>query len=58
MTSKEFAKLIGVSQATVSRAMNDSELVPEAKRKYIQPAGNHIIKCNNKITAYFKEGLI
>ena len=36
MTSKEFAKLIGVSQATVSRALNDSELVPEAKRKYIQ----------------------
>ena len=36
MNSKEFAKLIGVSQATVSRALNDSELVPEAKRKYIQ----------------------
>ncbi len=36
ITSKEFAKLIGVSQSTVSRAMNDSPLVPEEKRKYIQ----------------------
>ncbi|MCI8402645.1 MAG: LacI family transcriptional regulator [Lachnospiraceae bacterium] len=36
MTSKEFAKLIGVSQSTVSRAMNDSDLVPEEKRRFIQ----------------------
>lgn len=35
MTSKEFAKLLGVSQPTVSRAMNNSELVPIEKRKYI-----------------------
>lgn len=35
MTSKEFAKLIGVSQSTVSRAMNGSSLVPEEKRNYI-----------------------
>lgn len=35
MTSKEFAKLIGVSQSTVSRAMNGSDLVPEEKRKFI-----------------------
>lgn len=36
MTSKEFAKLIGVSQPTVSRAMNNSDLVPLEKRKYIR----------------------
>ncbi len=36
MTSREFAKLIGVSQSTVSRAMNNSNLVPPEKRKYIQ----------------------
>lgn len=36
MTSKEFAKLIGVSQSTVSRAMNDSDLVPAEKREFIQ----------------------
>lgn len=35
VTSREFAKLIGVSQSTVSRAMNNSDLVPEEKRKYI-----------------------
>lgn len=35
MTSKEFAKLIGVSQSTVSRAMNKSSLVSEEKRKFI-----------------------
>lgn len=35
MTSREFAKLIGVSQSTVSRAMNNSDLVPEEKRRYI-----------------------
>ena len=36
MTSKEFAKIIGVSQSTISRAMNDSELVTLEKREYIQ----------------------
>lgn len=36
MTSRELAKLLGVSQATVSRALNDSDLVPEEKRKQIQ----------------------
>lgn len=35
MTSKEFAKLIGVSQPTVSRALNNSDLVPEEKKNYI-----------------------
>ena len=32
MTSKEFAKKIGVSQTTVSRALNDSPLVPCEKK--------------------------
>ena len=36
MTSKEFAKLIGVSQSTISRAMNNSGLVSEERRNYIQ----------------------
>ena len=36
MNSKEFAKLIGVSQPTVSRALNDNPLVPEEKRKWIK----------------------
>lgn len=35
MNSKEFAKLIGVSQSTVSRALNNSNLVPAEKREYI-----------------------
>lgn len=35
MTSREFAKLIGVSQSTVSRAMNNSDLVPPKKREFI-----------------------
>ena len=35
MTSRDFAKLIGVSQSTVSRALNNSDLVPEEKRQYI-----------------------
>ena len=35
MTSREFAKLMGVSQSTVSRALNNSPLVPEEKRKLI-----------------------
>lgn len=36
MTSIEFAKMIGVSQSTVSRAMNDSNLVSKEKREYIK----------------------
>lgn len=36
MTSKEFAKLVGVSQSTVSRAMNNSDLISEERRNYIQ----------------------
>lgn len=35
MTSKDFAKLIGVSQTAVSRALNNSELISEEKRLYI-----------------------
>ena len=36
MTSIEFAKMIGVSQSMVSRAMNDSPLVSSEKREYIK----------------------
>lgn len=36
ITSKEFAKKLGISQSTVSRAMNDSPLVPDEKKQYIQ----------------------
>lgn len=36
LTSKEFAKLLGVSQSTISRAMNDSDLVPAEKKKMIR----------------------
>lgn len=35
MTSIEFARRIGVSQSTVSRALNGSPLVPEEKRRLI-----------------------
>lgn len=35
MTSKEFAKLIGVSQPTVSRALNNSDLVAPDTKEYI-----------------------
>ena len=35
MTSKDFAKLIGVSQTAVSRALNNSNLISEDKRLYI-----------------------
>jgi len=48
VTSREFAKLIGVSQSTVSRAMNNSDLVPEEKRKYIhQKAKEYGFVLNN-----------
>ncbi|MBR5231271.1 MAG: LacI family DNA-binding transcriptional regulator [Clostridia bacterium] len=36
MTSREFAELIGVSQATVSRALNGSSSVSEKTRIYIE----------------------
>ena len=39
LTSKEFAKLLGVSQSTISRAMNDSDLVPEEKKRMIRQKG-------------------
>ena len=35
MTSRDFAKLIGVSQSTVSRALNNSDLVTPEKKEYI-----------------------
>lgn len=35
MTSKELAKIIGVSQSTISRAMNGSPLISEARRTQI-----------------------
>lgn len=35
MTSRDLAKLLGVSQSTVSRALNNSDLVSEEKRRYI-----------------------
>ena len=36
MTSREFAELIGVSQATVSRALNGRSSVCEKTRIYIE----------------------
>ena len=36
LTSKEFAKLIGLSQSTVSRALNGSGQVSEETRQYVQ----------------------
>jgi DNA-binding LacI/PurR family transcriptional regulator len=36
LNSKEFAKIIGVSQSTISRALNDSDLVSEEKKLYIR----------------------
>lgn len=36
LTSRQFAKMIGVSQATVSRALNGRESVAEETRRYIE----------------------
>ncbi len=36
LTSKEFAKLIGISQSTVSRALNGSGQVSEETRRFVQ----------------------
>lgn len=36
ITSKKFAKKLGISQSTVSRALNDSPLVPDEKKNYIR----------------------
>jgi DNA-binding LacI/PurR family transcriptional regulator len=36
ITSKEFARIIGISQSTVSRALNNSPLVPYEKKAYIK----------------------
>ncbi len=36
MTSKELAKMLGVHQSTISRALNDSPLVAEKTKKYIK----------------------
>lgn len=36
MTSREFARLLGLSQATVSRALNNSPLVTETRKEFIR----------------------
>ncbi|MDR1533601.1 MAG: LacI family transcriptional regulator [Planctomycetota bacterium] len=36
MTSKEFAHLLGVSQSTVSRALNNSPLISESRKAFIR----------------------
>lgn len=36
MTSKEFAKLLGVAQSTISRALNNNPQVSEERRAYIR----------------------
>ncbi len=36
MTSKEFAEIIGVSQSTISRALNDSNQISKERRRFIQ----------------------
>ncbi|MDD2958754.1 MAG: LacI family DNA-binding transcriptional regulator [Lachnospiraceae bacterium] len=49
MTSREFAKLIGVSQSTVSRALNNSSLVTREKREYIlQKAKEYDFELNSQ----------
>jgi LacI family transcriptional regulator len=41
ITSKELAKLAGVSQSTVSRALNDSPLISETKKAEIKQLAKH-----------------
>ena len=36
MTSKEFAEIIGVSQSTISRALNNSSQISVERREFIQ----------------------
>ncbi len=36
MTSKELASILGVSQSTISRAMNDSDLLSDSTKNYIR----------------------
>ena len=49
MTSRDFAKLIGVSQSTVSRALNGSDLVSSEKKKYIlQKAREYNFQLNSQ----------
>ena len=36
MTSKEFARLLGVSQSTVSRALNGNSQISEETTRFIQ----------------------
>ena len=36
MTSKEFAEIIGVSQSTISRALNNSSQISTERREFIQ----------------------
>jgi len=42
MTSREFAKMLGVSQSTISRALNGSTLVPDEKRHFIQQKAREV----------------
>lgn len=51
MTSKEFSKIVGVSQSTVSRALNGAEGVSEEKRKMIIDMAH---KCNFELNASAK----
>ncbi|QAT48670.1 LacI family transcriptional regulator [Caproiciproducens sp. NJN-50] len=49
INSREFAAMLGISQSTVSRAMNNSPLVPLEKRQYIQKmAGQYGFALNNQ----------
>lgn len=49
MTSREFAKLIGVSQPTVSRALNNSSLVaPETKEYVLKKAREYKFELNSQ----------
>jgi DNA-binding LacI/PurR family transcriptional regulator len=49
ITSKKLAKKLGVSQSTVSRALNDSPLVPEEKKNYIrQKAAEYCFVLNSQ----------